>query len=267
MIVYARRLIFTALPLRNANAASRGTPVVSTCQCPTRTDWLLAGGYYFGRVPYHHVHHICDAIASTVHRESDTHLLTMPWHYCPEEVFTLPQIWSGSGAGFRKLLKGLPRPHPDPQLEWHLQLFDQYTRLKHGLERRRRVALLSDQDLRKLRIVRGAPLDIDDIRPIDVEKRFFLPAHPKWVKWFAKQFFKRKERWPTPAPEECWEEDADGNRVTNIHHVNHYCAALARMTEWYDQSRGIWFANPWWTMRGYVSPPRCDCFQKKMGNY
>ncbi|KAL7790058.1 hypothetical protein V8C37DRAFT_417627 [Trichoderma ceciliae] len=157
----------------------------------------------------------------------------MPWHYCPEEVF-------------RKLLKSLPRPHPDPQLEWHLQLYDQCTKLKRGLERRKRTPLLSDEDLKNLKIVRGAPLSIDDCRPIDVERRFFLAT----------------QKWPEPDEESRWERDSNGNRIPDIRYMNHFANALWRMTEW--EGRCSQKHNPWWFRSGIssVDPTRAATYGK-----
>lgn len=188
----------------------------------------------------------------------------MPWHYCPRDRYIITQLWGGSSSRsssrFRKLVKSLPRPHPDPQLEWHLQLYDQYTKVKRGLEKRKGTPLLSDEDLKDLKIVRGAPLNIDDSHPIDVEKRFFLAKRTRheWAKWLARQHVKRGGKWPEPEEKWLWDRDGSGNRIPDIRFMNYYAHALWRMVEWNDGHTEK--RNPWWFRSGYVPTSQPDCF-------
>ncbi|KAF3073641.1 hypothetical protein CFAM422_004075 [Trichoderma lentiforme] len=175
----------------------------------------------------------------------------MLWHNCPTEIYDIALLWGGPSYGsssrFRRLLRSLPRPHPDHQLEWHLQLYDQYTRLKHCLEMREDTPLLSDEDLEELKVIRGAPLNIDDFDPIDVEKRFFFskPTRHRWAKWLAEQYLEDGEVWPEPEKETRWVIDENGNRIPDICCVNYYANALWQMTDaWIDD--GTMKHNPWW---------------------
>lgn len=173
----------------------------------------------------------------------------MPWHHCSEELReNLHRVWGSKPSQFQRLRKSLPRPHPDPQLEWHLRIYDQCTKLKRRLDRRKNTPLLSDKDLQRLNIIRGAPFDIDDCHPFDVEKRFFTATRDKWASQYAKEFLENGGKWPELERRSPFHKDWGGNLTPDIYYMNNYAPALWKMTareEGYD-------SNTWWVQRGYV---------------
>ncbi|KAK5994476.1 hypothetical protein PT974_04951 [Cladobotryum mycophilum] len=103
---------------------------------------------------------------------------------------------------FRRFIESLPRPHPDPQIEWHISLYHQYTNLKRKLEKMVEKPLLSSQDLDALGIVRGAEFQIDEAEPIDIEPRFFVMGSPSKAAGYIGRFEKRGEGWPCIDPQD-----------------------------------------------------------------
>jgi hypothetical protein len=98
---------------------------------------------------------------------------------------------------FHKFVRSLPRPYPDPYTEWHIGLYDAATTLKRKLEGLTHKPLLSDKDLLKLGVVRGAELIIDDDNPIDLERRFFKPGSSDEAAQCV-QSYNENEKWPKP---------------------------------------------------------------------
>lgn len=45
----------------------------------------------------------------------------------------------------------------------------------------------------KWKLIGGAPLDIDNCRPLDVEKEFFTAARDMWASRHAQEFLKREK--------------------------------------------------------------------------
>ena len=136
---------------------------------------------------------------------------------------------------FRRILC-LPRPLPDPQLEWHLRLYDQYTKLKRWLEKHTDTPLLSNEDLESINVVRGAEINIDEVNPIDVEPRFFLPGSSIWAEQCAQMFDKKDEDgWPGLEPESEWDV-YDGKRLADLRSVYPFQDAVLRAIEWWSYS-------------------------------
>ncbi|KAL7808002.1 hypothetical protein V8C26DRAFT_414019 [Trichoderma gracile] len=185
----------------------------------------------------------------------------MPWHYCSKDTDDIKLLW-GSAWGrvprsFQKLLNSLPRPHPDPQLEWHLRLFDQYSNLKRTIEQRNDSPLLSERAIKRLNIIHGAPLDIDDLHPIDIEKRFFFAKRNcrTWAKQLARAFLKKGCIWSELEEKSSWRRARYRKSIRHMRHERHYVDSLWHMIKWL-QGR-TWQGNPWWI---------CDQYHLTMDN-
>ncbi|KAL7796616.1 hypothetical protein V8C37DRAFT_352793 [Trichoderma ceciliae] len=96
---------------------------------------------------------------------------------------------------FHKFLRSLPRPYPDPYIEWHIGLYDAATTLKRQLEGLTHKPLLSNDDLLQLGVVRGAEFIIDEDNPIDLDPRFFNPGSPHEVAQCV-QNYEETKKWP-----------------------------------------------------------------------
>ncbi|KAK7424273.1 hypothetical protein QQX98_000541 [Neonectria punicea] len=57
--------------------------------------------------------------------------------------------------------------------------FRQLHRIQGKLERRWKTIEFTDEELKKISIVRGSPFDIDEDDPIDLDPRFVFPAQPR----------------------------------------------------------------------------------------
>lgn len=100
---------------------------------------------------------------------------------------------------FHEFVRSLPRPFPDPYIEWHIGLYDAVTALKRQLERLTHKPLLSDRHLLQLGVVHGAELIIDEENPIDFEARYFRPDTPHVAAQRAQRWNEIK-KWPPLDP-------------------------------------------------------------------
>lgn len=173
----------------------------------------------------------------------------MPWHHYSDELSKhLQWLWDIKPCTFQRVRQSLPRPHPDPQLEWHLRIYDQCSKLKRRLDRRERTPLLSDEDLKRLKIIRGAPFDIDDCHSLDVEKRFFTATRDKLASQYAQEFLNQGGKWPELQRRSPFFNDLNGNPVPDLNYMNNYAPALWEMTAREREHE----SNPWWFHNGYV---------------
>ncbi|PTB45451.1 hypothetical protein M441DRAFT_129239 [Trichoderma asperellum CBS 433.97] len=98
-------------------------------------------------------------------------------------------------ATFHQFVRSIPRPFPDPYIEWHIGLYDAATTLKRQLERLTQKPLLSDTRLLELGVVHGPELIIDEENPIDFEPRYFSPDTPHVAAQRAKRW-NEVNKWP-----------------------------------------------------------------------
>lgn len=102
---------------------------------------------------------------------------------------------------FHEFVRSIPRPFPDPYIEWHIGLYDAVTVLTRQLERLTHRPLLSDRLLLELGVVHGAELIIDEENPIDFEPRYFSPDTPHVAAQLAQKWNEVK-KWPPLDPEQ-----------------------------------------------------------------
>lgn len=148
-----------------------------------------------------------------------------------------------------RIFKSIPRPNPDPHLEWHLELFTQYTAWKRRLEKLVDKPIFSDQELKELNIIHGPELYIDDGEPIDLEPRFFAAASSEVGPKLAQRFRERGCEWAGPHKKrhDCY---LDGRLIPNHMHVSDLTTALMNLSEWdlyLPEHRRSGTLTPWFT--------------------
>ncbi|EHK21432.1 uncharacterized protein TRIVIDRAFT_223044 [Trichoderma virens Gv29-8] len=149
---------------------------------------------------------------------------------------------------FIRIVRSLPRPYPDPAIEWQLKLYSLLTRTKRRLDRLPIAALLSNEHLRWLRVVRGADLNVDEAEPVDLEARFFMPAPRNPLKCFLEMYSNGFLGWAMP--DYCamngWE--LFDERVLPVLRVLRYYHAVINAVEKSYPDVGT---NPYWFPAGF----------------
>lgn len=149
---------------------------------------------------------------------------------------------------FCRTLYSLPRPYPDPAIEWQLKLYSQLSRIKRKLERPTTANLLSNEQLKPLRVVRGADLNVDETKPIDLEARFFVPARRSGLKSRIELFKKENRTWAEPdTNEQYWKIFDEHLQPTIVSVSTYYHAVMSIVEKSYPRpgSNPYWFPAKW----------------------
>lgn len=175
----------------------------------------------------------------------------MPEQTRPRTRTTRKKTKKPKQISFHKFLRSLPRPYPDPYIEWHIGLYDTITILKRRLERMTHKPLLSHDDLLRLGVVRGAEFIIDEENPIDLGRRFFAPGSLYEVTECVKSF-NENEEWRQPDSEH--ELDPTGYPLPDINQIGALSETCWSVVDWdkWDrrysslEERYTWRKNPNW---------------------
>ncbi|KAL7946734.1 hypothetical protein V8C42DRAFT_343673 [Trichoderma barbatum] len=143
---------------------------------------------------------------------------------------------------FLRTVRSLPRPYPDPAIEWQLKLYSQLTRTKRKLDRFPASALLSNEHLKPLRIVRGADHNVDEAKPVDLEARFFMPEVGNPLKNLRDMHLHRYMGWGQPDHGlDTWEW-RDPNLQPALSLLKYYRSIISIV----DNSYTFAGCNPYW---------------------
>lgn len=169
--------------------------------------------------------------------------------------------WTSISSGYgiqprtlQKIYQSFPRPYPDPQLESHLQIYQQCSILQYRLDRLKHTPLLSDALLQTLNVIRGAPFDIDDCHSLDIEKRFFTATRDRLASQYAQDFLNRGGKWPEV--ETRYPVFKNGNPILDLSYMHNYAPVLWEMTA---REAGH-ESNSWWFRNGYIYLSLSGCF-------
>ncbi|KAK5992431.1 hypothetical protein PT974_05835 [Cladobotryum mycophilum] len=154
----------------------------------------------------------------------------------------------GREPSLQAVLRCYPRPVPNPQTEFHLNLFERYTRTQLKLERLEYTAVLSSEHLRDAGIFRGPELNVDDAEPLDIETRYFKAGPASEAARYIRSFKRRGEKWPAPVPESEWRLDVNGRRIPDPESVKDFSEISFDMIKQMEYSNGAyrWTYHPHW---------------------